>query len=68
MIEINSLQSEAFDGDFYRIRYERLGFLLFPSPDLSFLKAFNSTNQKNLGKTFIRFNLTSLLKYPTFFK
>ena len=68
MIELNSLKGEAFEGDFYKLHFQRLGFLLFPPPDLSGLEAFGRANQRALGKIGIRFNMVSLVKYPHFFK
>lgn len=68
MIEINTLKGEGFEGEFYKCHFMRLGFLLFPAPDLSGLVHFSKSRQRQLGKTNVRFNLTSLLKYPHFFK
>ena len=61
MIEINTLKAEGFDGDFYKVQFQRITFLLFPKPDLSTLQHFSRSRQRTLGKTNIRFNLVSLL-------
>lgn len=67
MIEVNSLNCSGLDGELYKVCFHRLGFLLFPAPDLTSLETFSLPNQRLLGKTSIRFNLTAFLKYPQFF-
>ena len=64
MIDINSLQAEGFKGEFYKLHFHRTNFLLFPKPDLSTLQHFSNTQQQQLGKIKIHFNLTSILQYP----
>jgi hypothetical protein len=61
------LNCEGLDGELYKISFHRLGFLLFPPPDLASLSTFSVSNQRLFGKTVIRFNLTAFLKYPQFF-
>ena len=47
---------------------QRQGFLLFPSPDMNLLNLFSKTKQKRLGKLNVHFNMTTILKFPLFFK
>lgn len=68
MIDINSLPAEGFKGEFYKLNFQRLGFLLFPTPELNLLSYFSKSTQNILGKLNVHFNLTSIIKFPEFFK
>ena len=68
MIEVNSLEAEGFIGEFYKLHFHRLSFLLFPPPDLSLLKHFSKTKQGQLGKINVHFNMTSIAASSHFFK
>lgn len=68
MIEINTLKGEGFQGEFYKLHFQKQGFLMFPRPDLNNLVHFSRSQQRELGRIGVRFNLTSLLKYPHFFR
>ena len=68
MIEINSLEAEGFKGQFYKLHFHRLSFLLFPGPDMGQLAYFSKEKQGRLGKLNVHFNMTSILKYASFFK
>ena len=68
MIEVNSLEAEGFTGEFYKLHFHRLSFLLFPPPDLSLLQSFSKSKQNKLGKINIHFNMTSIIGSAHFFK
>ena len=68
MINISTLKSEGFKGEFYKIHLQRQGFLFFPSPDLSKVNLFSKTKQRSLGKLNVHFNMTSIIRSQQFFK